>query len=88
MSKEWAIILISAMTDFIIGAFGALTAAMLARGDAMLPSYPVLLVSFGTGAVSFARTVQSNMRRLDPNIVETTSVITTTTTPPPTGDGK
>ncbi len=82
LTKEWVVILISAGTDFIIASFGALTAAMLAKGDAMMPTYPVLLVSFGTGAVAAARTIQQALRRIDPSIIETTSVVRTTVTPP------
>lgn len=81
MSEKWIIILVSAATDFIVATGGALTAAMLAKGDAMLPSYPVLLVSFTAGAVAFARTVQQALRKGDATIATTTTTITT-----PTGD--
>ncbi len=85
MSKEWVIIFVSAGTDFIIASGAALTAAMLAKGDAMLPSYPVLLISFLGGATAFARTVQQALRK-DTEATVSTMTTTITTPPPVAGD--
>lgn len=78
MSKQWVILLVSAGTDFVIASGTALTAAMVAKGDAMLPSWPVIILSVTGGLIAFARTVQQNLRKEE----STTATSTTTTTTP------
>lgn len=63
MTKEWVVLLVSAGTDFIIASGTALTAAMVAKGDAMPPSWPVLLLSAIGGLIAFARTIQQSLRK-------------------------
>lgn len=62
MNIAWTIVLISALTDFIITAGTALTTAMVAAGDAELPSMAVLIVSGLGGLIAFARTVQQALK--------------------------
>lgn len=62
MTKEWVILLVSAGTDFIIATGTGLTAAMVAKGDAMLPTWPVLLLSTIGGLTAFARTIQQALK--------------------------
>ena len=62
MSKEWTILLISGATDFIILTGTSLTAAMMAKGDAQLPTWPVILLSVIGGIVAFARTIQQSLK--------------------------
>jgi hypothetical protein len=57
------VLMVSAATDFIITAGTALTTAMVANGEASMPSHPVILVAVIGGAVSFARTVQQAVRK-------------------------
>ncbi len=80
MNKAWVILFVSAATDFIIAAGTALTAAMVAKGDAMLPSYPVLILSIVGGLIAFARTVQQSLRKEESS---QTTIQTTVTTPTP-----
>lgn len=84
MNKQWIIIVVSAFTDFIIAAGTALTAAMVAKGDAMLPSYPVLILSVIGGLIAFARTVQQVLRKDE----STQTTIQTTVTTPVTHTGE
>jgi nucleoside phosphorylase len=58
----WTILLISALTDFVINAGTALTAAMLATGSAQIPSDAVLILSAIGGAISAARTIQQALK--------------------------
>ena len=60
--QQWLILLVSAMTDFIINAGTALTAAMVVQGNAMLPTWPVLLLAGIGGLVSASRTVQQALK--------------------------
>lgn len=58
----WVTILISCISDFVISAGGALTAAMVATGGAtIMPSKAVALVAIITGAIAAARRVQALM---------------------------
>lgn len=62
MTREWTILIVSAGTDFVIAAGTALTAAMVAKGDAMLPSLPVFILAVLGGAIAFARTIQQALK--------------------------
>lgn len=62
MKTAWAILLISALTDFIISAGTAITAAMVATGSAQMPDTPVIVLSVIGGVVAFARTVQQALK--------------------------
>lgn len=62
MKSEWAILIISALTDFIITAGTSLATAMVASGSAQMPSNAVVLLA-GLGAlVSAARTIQQALK--------------------------
>ena len=76
MSREITILLVTAGTDFIILSGTSITAAMMAKGDAMLPTWPVLLVSLIGGLVAFARTIQQALK----NQASETTTLTTTVT--------
>lgn len=62
MNGAWAIVLISALTDFIITGGTALTTAMVAAEGTQLPSIAVLIVSGIGGLVAFARSVQGALK--------------------------
>ena len=55
----WLTLVVSATTDFVIGAGGCLTTAMVGTGSATMPTAPVLIFSVVTGAVTAARGVRS-----------------------------
>lgn len=78
MTKETVVLLVSASTDFVILTGTSLTAAMMAKGDAMLPTWPVILLSVIGGTVAFARTVQQNLRKPDDVTKVTVTKITET----------
>ncbi len=63
MAKDNVVLIVSAVTDFIIATGTALTAAMVAKGDAMLPSSPVIVLSVIGGTIAAARTVQQSLRK-------------------------
>ena len=65
-SNPMYVLLVSAGTDFVITAGTAITAAMVANGDASMPSRPILLLAVIGGTVSFARTVQQALRGTAP----------------------
>ena len=58
-SVFWLTVIVSAITDFVIGAGGCLTTAMIATGSATMPSTPVIVFAAVTGAVTAARRVQA-----------------------------
>ena len=62
MKTEWAILLISAITDFIISTGTALSAAMVATGEARLPNDAVLVLALVGGLVAAARTIQQTLK--------------------------
>lgn len=74
--------LVMAGTDFIIGFFGALMAAITATGGTAMPSKVAFLFCSGTGAVAFARTIQQSIRK-EGQTTEETLTLKRTTPPPP-----
>ncbi len=58
MKIAWIILIISALTDFIINAGTSLMSAMVATGNASLPSKAVLILAMIGGLVQMARTLQ------------------------------
>ncbi len=58
----WLILIISALTDFIITAGTALTTAMVAAGSAQLPNSAIVLLATIGGLVSAARTIQQALK--------------------------
>lgn len=86
MRVAWTILLISALTDFIITMATGLTAAMLTTGTAMMPSKATWLVCMLGGAMQAARTIQGALKSTpetaaalkgDVSRVETTTVVKT-----------
>ncbi len=75
MDKKNIVMLVSAGTDFVILFGTSMTAAMTAKGDAMLPSWPVIVLCTMGGIVAFARTVQQNIKK---ELDDTTTTTTTT----------
>jgi len=82
----WLVLVISAMTDFVITAATALTSAMVAMGNAEMPSRAVILLALLGGLVAFSRTVQQALKATpetsaalkgDPSIVRTATIATT-----------
>ena len=62
MKSEWVALVISALTDFIISAGTALTSAMVATGEAHVPSEAVLILALVGGLVAGARTIQQALK--------------------------
>jgi hypothetical protein len=62
MGREWLALTITAITDFIINAGTALTAAMVATGDAQMPNVAVTVLAIISGIVAGARTVQQALK--------------------------
>jgi len=77
MKTAWTILLITALTDFIINAGTALTAAMMAADKAQIPNWPVLIIALIGGMVAAARRVQQALKAS----VETTALLTNTPAP-------
>lgn len=71
MKIAWVVLLISALTDFIINAGTALGSAMVATGSAAFPSQAVVLLAFLGGLVAASRTIQQALR----STPETASVL-------------
>lgn len=62
MKTAWAILLISALTDFIITGATAITSAMVATGSAEIPSKAVVILAVLGGLVAAARTIQQALK--------------------------
>ena len=62
MKVAWVILLISALTDFLINAGTSLMAAMMATGSATMPGKAVVLVIMIGCIVQAARTVQQALK--------------------------
>ncbi len=73
MKSNWFVLIISALTDFIIVAGTALTSAMMAKGTAEIPTAPILLLVAIGGTMAMARTIQQGIRS---EITEQTSLVT------------
>lgn len=58
----WIILLISAGTDLLINTGSALGAAMVATGNASVPSKAVIILAIITGVVAAARTIQQALK--------------------------
>lgn len=71
MRIAWAILLISALTDFVIAGGTGLTAAMVATKEVQMPSSAVWLLSGIGGLIAAARTVQQALKAAEsPQTVE------------------
>lgn len=82
MKTAWVILIVSALTDFIITAGTSLGTAMVATGSAEFPSHAVMLVAIVGGAVSGARTIQQALKTaMDPQANASTQL-------KGTGDGR
>lgn len=62
MKTEWAILIISALTDLIINTGTAITSAMVATGSAQIPNDAVIVLSLVGGIVAAARTIQQALK--------------------------
>lgn len=62
MSKEWLILIVSALTDALISMGTSLTTAMVTQGSVSMPGKAVLLLSLIGGVVAAARTVQQALK--------------------------
>jgi hypothetical protein len=62
MKTAWAILLISAFTDFIVSAGTSLTSAMVATGKAEMPARAVIVLALLGGLVQLARTIQGALK--------------------------
>ncbi len=58
----WLTLIISAVSDFVIVAGGALMTAMVAAGSQQMPSTTAFLFAWVTGVVAAARRVEALMR--------------------------
>ncbi len=82
MKTAWIILIVSAMTDFVITAGTSMGTAMVATGSAQFPSHAVILLSALGGATSAARTIQQALKSaMDPQSNASTQL-------KGTGDGK
>lgn len=82
MKQAWIVLLVSAFTDFIINAGTALTSAMVATGNAAMPSKAVVILALIGGLVAFSRTVQQALKATPETTAAlkgTPSISTTTT---------
>jgi hypothetical protein len=61
-APAWLIILISALTDLLIVSGSTLIGAMLATGEATLPTLAVWLVSGLSGLVAAGKEVRSSLK--------------------------
>ncbi len=59
MTQPWLTLIVSSISDFVISAGGALTAAMVATGSTQMPGKATALVAIITGAIAAARRVQA-----------------------------
>jgi hypothetical protein len=57
-NQPWITLIVSAITDFVISAGGALTTAMVATTSQTLPSTATIVFSVVTGLVAAARGTQ------------------------------
>lgn len=62
MKIAWIILLISALTDFVINTGTSLMAAMVATGSATVPTRAVLILAFVGGLVQMSRTIQQALK--------------------------
>jgi len=62
MKIAWLVLIISALTDFIITAATAVTSAMVGSGSTDFPNKAVLLLAVLGGLVSGARTIQQALK--------------------------
>jgi hypothetical protein len=58
----WIILIISALTDLIINAGTSIMAAMMATGNASLPTKAVWILAAVGGLVQMARTIQQALK--------------------------
>jgi len=58
----WIVLLISALTDFVINTGTALSAAMMATGTAAIPNQDVILLAIVGGCIQAARTIQQALK--------------------------
>ena len=85
MKTAWAVLLISALTDFIISFGNALVSAMVEGKTGELPSYASLLIASMGALVAFARTVQQGLKATPANSAELRGDPVTTVTKTPEG---
>lgn len=67
MKIAWAILIITAFTDFIIGFAGALTTATAATHVAELPNKGAMFFAAMFGLVAAARTIQQGLKTVVAN---------------------
>lgn len=86
MKFAWIILLISALTDFVVTAATGVITAMTATGSAALPNRATIVLCSLGGAVAAMRTIQQALKatpetaaalRGDTSIVKTATVSTT-----------
>ena len=70
MKTAWAVLIISALTDFVISTGTALSAAMVATGEARLPADAVIVLSLVGGVVAAARTIQQALKATPQSVNE------------------
>ncbi len=62
MKAAWIILLISAVTDFVINTGSSLMAAMVATGSAVMPMKAVVVLAVVGGLVQMSRTIQQALK--------------------------
>lgn len=62
MKVAWVVLIISAMTDFVINAGTALSSAMVATGMAEIPNRAVIMLAIVGGCIQAARTIQQALK--------------------------
>jgi hypothetical protein len=58
----WVVLIISALTDFVITAGTAFSSAMVATGQAQIPNQAVILLAIVGGCIQAARTIQQALK--------------------------
>lgn len=83
MKTAWIVLMISAVTDFIITAGTGLTTAMVATGSTSMPNKATVLLMLIGGLIAMARTIQQALKttpetsaalRGDQSVVSTSTV--------------
>lgn len=62
MKIAWIVLIISALTDFVINTGTSVMAAMMATGNAVMPARAVIFLAVIGGLVQFSRTIQQALK--------------------------
>lgn len=80
MKTAWSVLLVSALTDFLILTGTSLSAAMVATGTAAMPNKAVVMLSLIGGVMAFSRTIQQALKTTPETHAALTGAVSVTTT--------